>query len=111
MSIVYPISLAGITNSANEFFLGYIQNYVQPYIRHLKIKGTYLSLVVDSPNGTVVRVTHAGVAKTYQLTPGLNNIAVDGILVDHANDLRVEGHWDRFKGLHVKAMDRRQISM
>ena len=66
---------------------------------------------MDGPNSTAVRITHAGVEKTYKLVPGLNNIAVDGILVDHANDLRVEGHWDRFKGLHVKAMDRRHISM
>lgn len=84
---------------------------MQPYVRHLKVKGTYLSIVVDGADNTTVRITHDGVAKTYQLSPGPNNIAVDGILLDHADDLRVEGHWDRFKGVHVKAMDRKQISM
>lgn len=110
MSQLIATTTAGTTNSANEFFVGYIPNYVQPYIRLLKINGIYLSIVVDGPNSTIVRVTHAGIAKNYQLSPGINNIAVDGVLLDHTNEVPVEGHWDRFKGVHVKAMDSTQIS-
>ena len=98
---------AGVTNKANEFHIGFLQNYVQPHFleQQIILNSTTLFITTDDLNGATVIVTVNGVQSLYQVDQDSEKT------IDLASGTRVEGPWDRNKGIHVQADGRKHISL
>ena len=84
-----------------------MQNFIKPAnapYPALHLNDTYLIIATDEPGGASVTVTYRGRETTYSVSPSTEEIidlSVGTFLLE--DGVRVQGQWDRNKGIHVQA--------
>ena len=91
----------GPSTFANEFVLGFMRNYIKPSnypYALLRLNNTYLFVTTDDPDGVTVTITFSGQDSVHHISPKGSELNA-AETIELATGARVEGHWDRNKGI------------
>ena len=101
----------GITSEANEFYIGFLQNYIKPEyhsIKSLHLNTTTIFIATNEVGGATVTITDRG-KQTIRMIQEGRNVPTLLLPIDLAEGARVEGSWDRNKGIRIKAEESKKI--
>ena len=101
----------GITSKANEFYVGFLQNYVKPEYQSIKsliLNTTTLFIATNEVGGATVTITDRG-EQTIRMIQQGRHVPTLALPIDLAEGARVGGSWDRNKGIRIKAEESKQI--
>lgn len=92
---------------ANEFYIGFFQNYVKPgfALNHLILNRTTIFIINDNDDGVTVTITDRGRESLHFVQSGR------AAAVRLQQGTRLQGAWDRNKGIRVKAEGNKQIAL